>query len=117
MTIGKDEARKLLLAENFSDEDVQEIISNFDHYGPVIDELKKVSEEYGEKTSAMTSLNSQYARLNYEIYEKFMAVHVNAIKISSKKSEVSLLGLTTPRHLAEKVETILEKYLLITDFL
>lgn len=116
MKVSKESIIDTLSSEGFSEAEIYDIFSNYNEYEPLVMELINARRSFQETMSLNYQLNSQYARFHYETYEKFMAVHINSIKISAMKSEIGLMGISISPELSRKVEYLLKNYLLITEF-
>lgn len=102
-----------LKKEGFSDIEISEIMERESNHRELLEELLIESRKSVNLRKTLTNLHKLYARYNYEIYENFMAVHVNAIAISAKKAEISLLRIDLPDNIKEIMENILDEYLLL----
>lgn len=83
-----------------------------DHEDEII-ELLEEAEKYYKMNSDRLRLQSEYAKLNYEIYESYMSTHQNAIAISGMYSELRISGKKLSPEMLQKVEDILDSYLII----
>lgn len=96
-------------------DDIEEIRAKFPDYSKEITDLMEEFRNYKRAGQELGNLNSQAARLNYELYEKFMAVHTNSIRISGSRSALRISGQTFSKEIEKTIEELLAKYLMI-DF-
>lgn len=101
-----DIARILNLTENERNYYDEEALSD------EISELKKELEKFYSTNARRLKLQSEYARLNYEIYESYMSTHQNAIAISGMYSELKIAGKALNKKNIEEIESILDSYLM-----
>lgn len=80
-----------------------------------ISELKSEFEKFYRANSRRLRLQSEYAKLNYEIYESYMGTHQNAIAISGMYSELRIAGKGLAKRSIEDIEDILDSYLLLDE--
>ncbi len=90
-----------------------EIVENFQDYREQIADLREEFRNYKKAGEELGNLNSQEARLNYEMYETFMAVHTNSIRISGSRSALKIAGQTFSKDIEKTIEELLAKYLMI----
>ncbi len=81
-----------------------------------IAELREEFEKFHSMNSRRLKLQSDYARLNYEIYETFMSTHQNAIAMSGMFSELRIAGRKPDKETIEEIEAILNGYLMFEGF-
>lgn len=93
--------------------EMAELRSNFELYSEEIKDLLREMAEYNKVKEELGQLNSRSARLNYENYETYMAVHTNSIKISGSRAALKLGGLTLSEEIENEIEDLLSKYLMI----
>ena len=93
--------------------DIEEIRDNFQDYAEEIYGLIAEFRNYKKAGEELGNLNSQAARLNYEMYEKFMAVHTNSIRISGSRSALKISGQKFSKDVEKTIEELLARYLMI----
>lgn len=96
---------------NLTDEEISYLEQN-----PMQENLAELMEEVGKFRSLKSEklkLQSEYARMNFEIYDTFMSTHQNAIAISGMFSEIRIGGNEIDREKIEKIEYFLDRYLII----
>lgn len=93
--------------------DIEEIRSNFLDYSEEISGLMMEFRNYKKAGEELGNLNSQAARLNYELYEKFMAVHTNSIRISGSRSALKIAGKRFSKDVEKTIGELLARYLMI----
>ncbi len=93
--------------------DIEEIRANFQDYSEEITNLMVEFRNYKKAGEELGNLNSQAARLNYELYEKFMAVHTNSIRISGSRSALRIAGQKFSKDVEKTIEELLARYLMI----
>lgn len=93
--------------------EIEELAGNFEEYREEIESLLKELGKYNEAAEELSRLNSRSARLNYENYETYMAVHTNSIKISGSRSALKIAGQKLSRDIQNEIQDILDKYLMI----
>ncbi len=64
-------------------------------------------------TQKKLSLMSQYASLNYSIYDLFMSTHENAIIIGGLNAEAKIRGIDLGNDANQKIKRTLDRYLMI----
>ncbi len=98
---------------NLNSHEFKEITENFDAYDAEIADLAREIEEYKKIALEMGKLSSLSARLNYETYETYMAVHTNTIKISGEKAVIKISGQELSKEVKSEIDDLMEKYLMI----
>ncbi len=98
---------------NLSPEEIKEIRDNFSLYEVAIDGLLKVASIHASLKWELSRLSSEEARINYESYETFMAVHSNSVAISGNRGAIRLSGQSLSSDIESEIEELLAKYLLI----
>lgn len=99
---------------SLSEKEWNELDLNFDQYGQTIAELLQETSRSQTLTEETGHLDSELARLNYDIYEKHMATHTNAIKLSGIVAESKLTGKTISTDIRSQIDHILDNYLMLT---
>ncbi len=104
-----------LLRKNlvFTGKDLEEISDNFEQYREELQDLCSQINSHNLITEELSQLSSRSARLNYENYETYMAVHTNAIKISGSRAALRISGQKLSPDLDEEIEELLGKYLMM----
>lgn len=90
-----------------------ELEKNSTEYSETVDQLLKEIEHSNRLRNQNSRLDTRSAALNYEIYETYMAIHTNAIKISGQRALFKLKDLELLGDLKKEVDDLLEKYLII----
>lgn len=96
---------------NLTDEDLLHFDAEY-----LSEELQELTEEYKKfyrMNSRRLKLQSEYAKLNYEIYESYMSTHQNAIAISGMYSELRIGGRSLEVEFKGEIEQILDSYLML----
>jgi hypothetical protein len=96
-----------------SAEEEREISQNPEEYGAVIDSIILEVKKNADLTQRKLSLMSQYASLNYSIYDLFMSTHENAIIIGALNAEAKIRGTELGNDADQKIKKILDRYLMI----
>lgn len=96
-------------------EEIGKIMGNLQQYSTMepVSELLSLVEKMVKTDAEMRRLNSEFARLNYASYEKYMAVHVNAIAIRGINTRIGLMNRKIPLEIEEEISYITSRYLLI----
>lgn len=104
-----------LLRKNlvFKGQELDEISDNFDLYREELKKLCKEIDAHNRTTEELSKLSSKSARLNYENYETYMAVHTNAIKISGSRAALKIAGQRLTSELEKEIDDLLDKYLMM----
>lgn len=97
-----------------SREELEELENNYAEYRELAENLVEEIMAFRRLKRESGDLDARSARLNYENYETFMAIHTNAIAISGIRAALKLKRKEVPDGLQDEVEDILSKYLLIT---
>jgi hypothetical protein len=116
METNEEELASILSSEGFSEEEIEEVNRNAAEYGHVLRDIVEEKKKILRNTAQLNSLHGEYATHNYEIYENYMEVHANAISMSAMKAEIALMHLPLPHEYEDKIQNILEEYLLISGF-
>lgn len=95
---------------------VDEILSNQGMYEDDLDELLNEFHYNNKLKLELSALQTRYSALNMEIYEKYMAVHSNAIVISALIAENNLKNNGNDAQVDVDTRTILDEYLFFTGF-
>ena len=98
---------------NLSPEEIKEIRDNFPLYEVAIDGLLKVASINASLKGELSRLSSEEARINYESYETFMAVHSNSVAISGNRGAIRLRGQDLSSDIESEIDELLARYLLI----
>ncbi len=98
---------------NLSSEEMTEIRENFSLYEVAIDGLLKVASKNASLIGELSKLSSEEARINYELYETFMAVHSNSVAISGNRGAMRLSGQNLSSDVESVIEGLLARYLMI----
>ncbi|MHB1492896.1 MAG: hypothetical protein ACYCSG_03345 [Thermoplasmataceae archaeon] len=98
-----------------SQDDQKELAENEAAYSELVDSLNEEHSRYLENIESISKLHSQFATINYDVHEKFMNTHKNAIVIKSYLAEIKMLGIPIKFDLSE-ANHILDHYLLINEF-
>ena len=98
---------------NLSPEEIKEIRDNFPLYEVAIDGLLKLASINASLKGELSRLSSEEARINYESYETFMAVHSNSVAISGNRGAIRLRGQNLSSHIESEIDELLARYLLI----
>ncbi len=93
--------------------ELQEIRDNFQFYGSTINDLLKYISRYEQLKQELSKLSSEIAKLNFENYETYMAVHTNSIAISGHRAAIKISGQRLSKELERELEDILAKYLMM----
>jgi hypothetical protein len=96
-------------------DDQDELNENEAAYSELVDSLKEEHSRYLENLEAISKLHTQFATINYEVHEKFMNTHKNAIVMKSYLAEIKMLGIQIDFDLSE-ANRILDHYLMINEF-
>lgn len=102
---------------DLTEEEKEEFQDNYFEYEDDIMELIELYREYNENIRNKSSLHSKLARYNYDIYETWMELHKNAISLSSYRAEVNLRGISLEPEFLQKLDDVIEKYVMIEKFL
>ncbi len=96
---------------NLTEEELEYFTRNSmdDEVSDLLSELTKYYEMNGRKLR----LQSEYAKLNYELYDSFMSAHQNAIAISGMYSELKMAARKLSSARIEKIEYLLDRYLIL----
>lgn len=97
--------------------ELQEIRNNREDYmgNPHVREIIELSGRFTEIQEDLGELDTLRARKNFESYEKYMAVHTNAIALTGIRAKLALLERKLPENLSEEAEYFVKKYLLRTQ--
>ncbi|MDS0256770.1 hypothetical protein ApAK_03635 [Thermoplasmatales archaeon AK] len=76
--------------------------------------LLETYREYSVLIRLKNELLTQIARLNYELYETYMDVHITAIRISGLLSILRLSNVNIPDDVLERANRIMDGYLMIS---
>ena len=98
---------------SLSQDECLEIRESPVEYAEILSELLDAYGKYIRAVKTRSSLESQIASLKYRHYEQFMKVHRNAIVLSSLRSKAGIMGIYADPGKLEKVEKILQEYLMI----
>jgi hypothetical protein len=107
------------LREIFKGEEIgiiSNILENPEMYENEIDELLNEYYYHRNLTAELSSLQTRYSSLNIELYDLYMAVHSNAIVISAKVAENSLMNKGVGESLTTEIQKILDEYLIFKGF-
>ncbi len=92
---------------------IQEIRDNFQLYERSILDLLAQASKYTKLKEDFSRLLSDEARLNYENYETYMAVHTNSIAISGHRAAIRISGQRLSKDIEIELEDLLSKYLMM----
>ncbi|GEM_PF-5336168 len=107
------EIDRILRSINISEEDLRKAALALPERE--ILELGEEIERFKQLMQKKLKLQSEYAKINYLIYETYMSVHQNAIVISALYSESRIkMGQLDPG-IVDKIEYILDKYLFLGE--
>lgn len=81
----------------------------------LVGKLLETYREYSILIRLKNDLLTQIARLNYELYEIYMDVHITAIRISGFLSILRLSNVNIPDDVLERANRIMEGYLMISN--
>lgn len=95
------------------DNQLEEISANFEEYSKEISGLMEEFQKYKKAGEELGNLNSEAARLNYLLYETYMAVHTNSIRISGSRSAHRIAGNRFSKDVEETIQELLSRYLMI----
>lgn len=96
-----------------SKSELEKLAANYGDYREEVEALLAEFRKHKQASAELSSLNSRSARLNYELYETYMAVHTNSIKISGSRSALRIAGQRLSQETEIEIEEILEKYLMM----
>ncbi|HLH85431.1 MAG TPA: hypothetical protein VKU79_01025, partial [Thermoplasmataceae archaeon] len=80
----------------------------------LVRKLLETYREYSVLIRLKSELLTQIARLNYELYETYMDVHITAIRISGLLSILRLSNVNIPDDVLESANRIMDGYLMIS---
>lgn len=109
-----DELEKIL---DLSESEKKIFRDNYFEYEDTIMELITVYRRYVSLLSEKSRLHTNMARYNFDIYETWMAVHKNAISLSSYRAEANLRNLKVESSIWDRLNEIIEEYVLIEKFM
>lgn len=98
---------------NLTEEENDYLQGNFSEFD--FEELLDEAKKFDSYTSEKLRLQSEYAGLNYKIYESFMTTHQNTIAISGMYSELRISSTEIEKQKLGRIEYLLSKYLLIRE--
>lgn len=102
--------RKNLILDSY---ELAELEENLSEYRDEINSLISEFTKYSDANRELSRLSTRSARLNYENYETYMAVHTNSIKISGSRSALKIAGEKLSPEVVDEIENLLDKYLMI----
>ena len=111
-----DNILRILSGDGFSDKETGIIRQSYAEYEDLLKELEAQIELHNRLREKLNDLHTKYARYSYELYETYMAVHINAISISARRGELSLMGKEIPKAIQEDMDSLLDQYTIITKF-
>lgn len=114
--MGTEAARRLdLLSKHLvlSSEELKEIMDNYSYYETAVEELLGRIARHTELKDELSSLSAKIARLNYENYETYMAIHTNSIAISGHRAAIKISGQRLSKDVEEDLTDLLAKYLML----
>lgn len=96
-----------------TEDELQEIRENFQSYEGAIRELLNHVSKYNTLKWELSKISTDIARLNYENYETYMAVHTNSIALSGYRAAIRISGQRLSREVESDLEDLLSKYLMM----
>lgn len=94
-------------------DELKEIRGNFPIYENSVLKLIDQAYKYNKLKEEFSKLSSEEAKLNYENYETFMAVHTNSIAISGHRAAIRISGQRLSKEIENDLEELLSKYLMM----
>lgn len=98
---------------NLSVDELREIRDNYREYEEEVEKLVGQITRFSELKDELSGISTKIARLNYENYETYMAVHTNSIAISGHRAAIRISGQRLSKELEEDLEELLDKYLMM----
>lgn len=93
--------------------ELKEVRENFPFYERTISELVRYASRYEQLKEELSKLSSEIAKLNFENYETYMAVHTNSIAISGHRAAIRISGQRISKEVEKELEDLLAKYLMM----